>query len=171
MSSAHRHEHGNPALTPPHMMKSQTLRERSHSAEADASLAAHDATAALIVTSQATTGIEPDSDFVDDGYEDGNLSEGSMSIEESVRDYAFENGRRYHRFREGRYVFPNDELEQLREDMKHAMIVNLCGGKLHFAPIGEHPQNIIDLGTGTGIWCIDSRFNKTRRPGRETDVK
>jgi hypothetical protein len=39
--------------------------------------------------------------------------------------------------------------------MKHAMIVNLCGGKLHFAPIGEHPQNIIDLGTGTGIWCMD----------------
>jgi len=41
--------------------------------------------------------------------------------------------------------------------MKHAMIVNLCGGKLHLAPIGNDPQNIIDLGTGTGIWCMDSR--------------
>jgi hypothetical protein len=41
--------------------------------------------------------------------------------------------------------------------MKHAMIVNLCGGKLHFAPIGDDPQNIIDLGTGTGIWFMDCR--------------
>ena len=65
--------------------------------------------------------------------------------------------RRYHKFREGRYAFPNDESEQEREDMKHAMIVNLCGGKLHFAPIGDDLQNIIDLGTGTGIWCMDSR--------------
>ncbi len=40
--------------------------------------------------------------------------------------------------------------------MKHAMIVNLCGGRLHFSPL-ENPQHIIDLGTGTGIWAIDSR--------------
>ncbi|KAH6673106.1 S-adenosyl-L-methionine-dependent methyltransferase, partial [Halenospora varia] len=70
-------------------------------------------------------------------------------------NHRFENGRRYHKFREGRYPFPNDESEQDREDMKHAMIVNLCGGKLHFAPIGDNPQDIIDLGTGTGIWCVD----------------
>ena len=29
--------------------------------------------------------------------------------------------------------------------MKHAMIVNLCGGKLHFAPIGDDPQNKVQL--------------------------
>lgn len=73
----------------------------------------------------------------------------------SVRDYAFENGRRYHKFREGRYNFPNDEPEQEREDMKHAMIVNLCNGRLHYAPL-EAPQKILDVGTGTGIWAIDS---------------
>jgi hypothetical protein len=62
-------------------------------------------------------------------------------------------------FRGGRYAFPNDESEQEREDMKHAMIVNLCGGKLHFAPIGDDPQNIVDLGTGTGIfvWIVGAR--------------
>jgi hypothetical protein len=45
------------------------------------------------------------------------------------------------------------------------MIVNLCGGKLHFAPVGKYAEgrmggelhNIIDLGTGTGIWCMESR--------------
>jgi hypothetical protein len=40
--------------------------------------------------------------------------------------------------------------------MKHAMIVNLRGGKLHVAPSGDHLQNIIDLGIRTGIWCMDS---------------
>lgn len=59
-------------------------------------------------------------------------------------------------FREGAYNFPNDESEQDREDMKHAMVLDLCGGKLHFADIGKNPQNILDMGTGTGIWAIES---------------
>jgi ubiquinone/menaquinone biosynthesis C-methylase UbiE len=29
------------------------------------------------------------------------------------------------------------------------------GGKLHLAPIGDNPQKILDIGTGTGIWAID----------------
>jgi hypothetical protein len=40
----------------------------------------------------------------------------------------FENGRRYHRFREGAYNFPNDESEQEREDMKHAMMLEESPG-------------------------------------------
>jgi cyclopropane fatty-acyl-phospholipid synthase-like methyltransferase len=27
--------------------------------------------------------------------------------------------------------------------------------KLHLAPIGLTPQSILDLGTGSGIWCIE----------------
>jgi len=91
----------------------------------------------------------------DPGYETDSASGASTSISSSVRDFAFENGRRYHKFREGSYQFPNDEPEQAREDMKHGMIVNLCNGKLHYAPL-ENRQQILDLGTGTGIWCIDS---------------
>ena len=40
--------------------------------------------------------------------------------------------------------------------MKHAMVVNLCGGKLHYAPL-NNPQKIIEIGTGTGMWAIDGR--------------
>lgn len=31
----------------------------------------------------------------------------------------------------------------------------LLGGELYNAPIGPSPQNILDLGTGTGIWAMD----------------
>jgi hypothetical protein len=125
-----------------------------------ANLQEHNPIEAEIVVAQATTIIEAD-DGEDHGYQsDDANSNASMSITSSVRDYNFEYGRRYHKYKEGYYVFPNDESEQDREDMKHAMVVNLCGGKLHFAPIGDHPQNIIDLGTGTGIWCMDSRYQR-----------
>ncbi|KAK1673400.1 S-adenosyl-L-methionine-dependent methyltransferase [Colletotrichum godetiae] len=70
-------------------------------------------------------------------------SSGSTSITSS-------NGRRYHSFRDGRYPIPNDDIEQNRKDMKHAMVMELTDGKLFHAPIGDSPSKIIDLGTGTG---------------------
>ncbi|KAH7316501.1 S-adenosyl-L-methionine-dependent methyltransferase [Stachybotrys elegans] len=91
----------------------------------------------------------------DGGYESDSFNETTSSVSSSVRDYMFENGRRYHRFREGSYNFPNDDPEQEREDMKHAMMKLLCNQKLHFAPIGDNPQMILDMGTGTGIWAIE----------------
>jgi hypothetical protein len=102
---------------------------------------------------QAQNGIELDGDFDDGsdaGYETDSVGSASTSLASSVRDYAFENGRRYHKFREGAYNFPNDDTEQDREDMKHACMVNLCG-VLHLAPIGPNPQNILDM--GTGLFC------------------
>lgn len=113
--------------------------------------------------SQAETTIEADPAFTgaggsghdDEAYGSDATSRASTSVSSSVRDYAFENNRRYHKFQEGRYHFPNDEPEQEREDMKHAMIVNLCNGRLHYAPL-KNPQMVLDVGTGTGIWAIDS---------------
>ncbi|KAL0937798.1 methyltransferase domain-containing protein [Colletotrichum truncatum] len=116
-------------------------------------------------TAQAEGSIEVDNDETasvlnapepsDVGYETENATTASTSIGSSVRDFLYENGRRYHRFREGLYNFPNDEIEQEREDMKHATVKLLCSQRLHFAPIGEHPQQILDVGTGTGTWAIE----------------
>ncbi|KAK3354200.1 S-adenosyl-L-methionine-dependent methyltransferase [Neurospora tetraspora] len=98
--------------------------------------------------------IDHDDMASDAGYESDANTTCSTSLAESIRDYVYENGRRYHRFREGRYNFPNDDVEQQREDMKHAMVKMLCG-RLYYAPIGNHPQEILDIGTGTGLWCIE----------------
>lgn len=113
----------------------------------------------LAATEQAEDGsiiVDQDDVGTDAGYETDTNASASTSLAESVRDYVFENGRRYHRFREGRYNFPNDDVEQQREDMKHNMVKMLCG-QLYFAPIGDNPRHIIDLGTGTGIWAIESK--------------
>lgn len=100
----------------------------------------------------------------DAGYESDSVTSASTSVGSSVRDYMYENGRRYHSFREGTYNFPNDDVEQEREDMKHAMVKLLCSQNLHFAPIGNHPQEILDIGTGTGIWAIESKFMDEQFP-------
>ncbi|KAI9813029.1 MAG: hypothetical protein M1832_006420 [Thelocarpon impressellum] len=78
----------------------------------------------------------------------------TSSITSSIVNYRYENGRRYHAFRDGAYILPNDEKENDRLDITHHMILLLCGGKMHLAPIGSNPQRILDIGTGTGIWCI-----------------
>ncbi|TAQ91293.1 hypothetical protein B7494_g448 [Chlorociboria aeruginascens] len=80
----------------------------------------------------------------DDDYESDIHSSTSLS---SVRNYVIENGRRYHKYHERQYAFPNDDKAQSGENMNY---VNLSGGRLHFAPIVDYLQNIIDLGTGTG---------------------
>ncbi|KAK3944876.1 S-adenosyl-L-methionine-dependent methyltransferase [Diplogelasinospora grovesii] len=77
------------------------------------------------------------------------------SLTSSVTDHVWEYGRRYHIFRYGRYPIPNDEDEFKRESLKHSMFKELLSGRLYFAPIGDNPQKIIDLGTGFGEWAIE----------------
>ncbi|KAI0011878.1 S-adenosyl-L-methionine-dependent methyltransferase [Xylariaceae sp. FL0662B] len=77
------------------------------------------------------------------------------SVASTIYRHAYENGRRYHKYRYGTYPIPNDETEQNREDIKHAAFLELTRGKYFFAPIGDYPQKIIDLGTGTGTWAIE----------------
>ncbi|OCL11851.1 S-adenosyl-L-methionine-dependent methyltransferase [Glonium stellatum] len=88
------------------------------------------------------------------GYESESVAD-SISLASSARNFIYENGRRYHSFRAGSYSFPNDDREQDREDLKHAMYLLLFNKILHFAPLEDRSMEVIDLGTGTGIWAID----------------
>lgn len=50
----------------------------------------------------------------------------SASVTSSVYSHEYDNGRRYHSYRHGRYPLPNDDEEQGRENMKHVMNLELC---------------------------------------------
>lgn len=102
--------------------------------------------------------IEPitdDSSEVDSALGESEAESDTTSLASSVLDYKYENGRRYHSYREGKYVLPNDELEQERQDILHHVRVLALDGKLFRAPILSSPHHVLDLGTGTGIWAID----------------
>ncbi|KAK3347149.1 S-adenosyl-L-methionine-dependent methyltransferase [Lasiosphaeria hispida] len=81
------------------------------------------------------------------------------SGDSSVHAHVYEGGLRYHAFRDGKYAFPNDEVEQNRDDMKHSMSLLLCHGAYFYAPVEEvlaaGGAEVLDLGTGTGIWAIE----------------
>ncbi|KAK4145571.1 S-adenosyl-L-methionine-dependent methyltransferase [Dichotomopilus funicola] len=80
------------------------------------------------------------------------------SVTSSVRDHEFEGGMRYHAYHSGRYAFPNDETEQNRDDMKHTVMLMLCRGAYFYSPVREVLEKggeVLDLGTGTGIWAME----------------
>ncbi|KAL1966262.1 hypothetical protein VTN77DRAFT_4615 [Rasamsonia byssochlamydoides] len=83
----------------------------------------------------------------------GNISD-TTSLASSVKNYVYENGRRYHSYHHGEYILPNDEDEQDRLDLSHHVYNLVLGGELFRAPV-KNPQRVLDMGTGTGIWAID----------------
>ncbi|KAL2007032.1 hypothetical protein VTN00DRAFT_8470 [Thermoascus crustaceus] len=100
--------------------------------------------------------IEVDAQVTDNDSSYGNeLSIYSSSLTSSVQAYRHENGRRYHAYRDGSYLLPNDKEESDRLDLAHELNLKMMGRKLFLAPIGPSPQRVIDLATGTGIWAID----------------
>lgn len=86
---------------------------------------------------------------------DESVQSASTSLRSSILGYKFENGRRYHAYREGAYAFPNDEQEQSRLDLLHHVYLLALGGELTMAPLSEDIRRVLDFGTGTGIWAID----------------
>ncbi|TDZ18530.1 Secondary metabolism regulator LAE1 [Colletotrichum orbiculare MAFF 240422] len=108
------------------------------------------------------TEIEVDEASLDDASTiNSRISSYTASLSSSVLDYPTENGRRYHAFRAGAYYAPNDEREMDRLDFNHMLMCKLAGGptgpKLFLAPIEtEKIKNILDIGTGTGVWSIEA---------------
>ena len=87
-----------------------------------------------------------------------------------------ENGRYYHGFRRGMYMYPCDEVsrpcaalprptdcvcacvqqEKDRMDIYHKLFSVARRDQLHQAPIPQRWEpRILDIGCGTGIWGID----------------
>jgi len=94
-----------------------------------------------------------------EGSDYGNsMQTDTTSVTDSVFNYKYENGRRYHSYRHGTagYHLPNDEKEQDRLDLLHHIQLLLLKGHLTLAPVDTLPlHRVLDVGTGTGLWAID----------------
>lgn len=102
-----------------------------------------------------TQSISVGSDADNDSAYAESLQSDSTSLRSWINEYREENGRTYHAFKDGAYWGANDEAALQHLDIGHALYTRTFGGKLFLAPIDENPSNILDLGTGTGIWAID----------------
>ena len=96
--------------------------------------------------------IAPDVD--DDSALGEDLISETGTLSSSVYQYPIEHGRRYHAYADGTYLYPNDDVEHDRLDLQHQLFLWLLDGQFYLAPI-EDPKNILDLGTGTGIWSLN----------------
>lgn len=65
------------------------------------------------------------------------------------------NGRRYHSSTKLTYFLPNDESEGERLDLQHYMFKTNFNGHLARIPLTPRVRNVLDIGTGTGIWAIE----------------
>ncbi|KAL2868724.1 class I SAM-dependent methyltransferase [Aspergillus lucknowensis] len=99
------------------------------------------------------THLEIDSDVASDYREE--FATDTTSLTSMITSYRYENGRRYHSFKEGAYWGPNDEEQNEQLDIAHHMFTILLDDKLVLAPIKKDIQRALDVGTGTGIWAID----------------
>ncbi|KAI5464366.1 S-adenosyl-L-methionine-dependent methyltransferase [Mariannaea sp. PMI_226] len=115
-----------------------------------------DAAAAQLQTALAEDPLQPDDAGSDTDSAYSLSTESSSfrtSLASSILNYKY-NGRRYHAFRDGTYLVPNDEEEQNRMDLVHHLYCLALKGSLSLAPIAAEPQRVLDLGTGTGIWAM-----------------
>lgn len=122
-----------------------TRRDQQSSDNADQS--------SLSALSHISTGLSVDSD-ADSAMGDMSSPLSTTSLRSSIYEFVEEHGRTFHRYKEGKYWMPNDQLEQERLDLQHSVFMMLLKGRLGLAPI-QNPQSVLDLGTGTGIWAID----------------
>lgn len=83
------------------------------------------------------------------------LASSTHSVAPTMYDYVEDHGRTYHRYKDGKYLIPNDELERDRLALQHQIWLLTLDGKLHLTPFPSPPQRVLDIGCGTGIWAIE----------------
>ncbi|KAM5353358.1 hypothetical protein ACJ41O_000008 [Fusarium nematophilum] len=80
----------------------------------------------------------------------------TASVTSSVFTYRTVNGRKFQVSKTTEYWAPLDERNQEAFDVAHQFTIMLFDDKLFCAPIKANPQNILDVGTGTGIWAMQA---------------
>ncbi|KAF2138338.1 uncharacterized protein K452DRAFT_328879 [Aplosporella prunicola CBS 121167] len=78
----------------------------------------------------------------------------ARTVASSVTTYRYENGRRYHAYKDGAYYQPNDDKQASAGTIEHHLWLLTLRDALFLAPL-ENPQRVLDVGTGTGLWAVD----------------
>ncbi|QBZ56363.1 hypothetical protein PoMZ_01269 [Pyricularia oryzae] len=95
----------------------------------------------------------PDPIDADDDMSMGMLSS-TASLRSSILRALEENGRKYHGYKDGKYVLPIDEQELERQESQYYLCLETFEKKLYFAP-AERAHRVLDAGCGIGHWVID----------------
>jgi SAM-dependent methyltransferase len=87
-----------------------------------------------------------------------NSSSPTTSLSPGILDFPKENGRTYHAYKAGKYLWPNDEEERNRLDLQHQLFKFTFNEKLFICPLDQKKggiHRVLDVGTGTGFWAIE----------------
>ncbi|KKY17443.1 putative umta [Phaeomoniella chlamydospora] len=93
----------------------------------------------------------------------------TTSLRSSILRYKEENGRTYHAYGSTEHWGPNDERAQDQQDLSHHLWTLALKGEYFIAPV-VNPQDILDLGTGTGIWVMDVADQQPQAAVRGIDL-
>lgn len=98
---------------------------------------------------------EPADGDRDSVFDDSDAQSSTASLTESILRYRTLHGRTYHSTIGTAEAWqPNDEAHAEVMDMNHHLNTLVLGDKLFLAPIPKDVQNVLDVGTGTGIWAM-----------------
>ncbi|KAI9163986.1 Secondary metabolism regulator LAE1 [Paramyrothecium foliicola] len=105
---------------------------------------------------------DEDDDDDEDDYDDSETSSNYSSVSGDPLPAIHAHGHTYHG--SGRLLSPNDESEARRMALQHELFKLCLGGALVSAKLplantantnGHHTFDILDVGTGSGLWAIE----------------
>ncbi|OAA68395.1 methyltransferase [Niveomyces insectorum RCEF 264] len=81
------------------------------------------------------------------------LFSSTASLRSSLANHRDENGRKYHAFKDGKYLLPTDDEELGRQEFQYVLCLATFG-TLAFAPL-HNIHRVLDVGCGPGFWAVD----------------